>query len=327
MSIDVFISYPHQDKVVADAACAKLEAEGIRCWIAPRDVSPGTEWAAAIIDAIDNCRVMILIFSSSANGSKQVHREVQQAFDGGKPVVPVRIEDVTPEKSLRYYMGPVHWLDALTPPLEWHLQRLTQSVGALLRATEPVEETKIEARGRVSQHEPQPVEQARRREDEKQSPREETRQSHTSDEPEAVEFNPKLAAPYKGRGFWWHKGTPDRAIADCTEAIRLNPEDCNEYYNRGFAWWQKGDPDQAIVDWTEAIRLDPKYADAYNNRGTAWWQKGDSDRAIADWTEAIRLDPKHAPAHFNRGLAKMAKGDRASGNADIANAKIINPNI
>jgi Sulfatase-modifying factor enzyme 1 len=70
--------------------------------------------------------------SAHANRSKQVHREVQQAFDGEKPVVPFRIENVNPEKSLRYYMGPVHWLDALTPPLEQHLQKLTASVRALV---------------------------------------------------------------------------------------------------------------------------------------------------------------------------------------------------
>jgi hypothetical protein len=91
---DVFISYPHQNKGTADVVCEVLEGEGIRCWIAPRDIAPSTEWAEAIVDAIDGCRVMVLIFSAHANRSKQVHREVQQAFDGEKPVVPFRIEDV-----------------------------------------------------------------------------------------------------------------------------------------------------------------------------------------------------------------------------------------
>lgn len=78
---------------------------------------------------------MVLIFSAHTNRSRQVGREVQQAFDGEKPVVPFRIENVAPEKSLRYYMGSVHWLDALTPPLEQHLQSLTASVQALIKAT------------------------------------------------------------------------------------------------------------------------------------------------------------------------------------------------
>jgi formylglycine-generating enzyme required for sulfatase activity len=133
MNFDAFISYAHQDKATADAACAKLEAEGIRCWIAPRDVPPGAEWAGAIVDAIDGCRAMVLIFSSSTNASRQIRREVQQAFDGEKPVVPFRIENIVPERSLRYYMGSVHWLDALTPPLEQHLEKLAASVQALVR--------------------------------------------------------------------------------------------------------------------------------------------------------------------------------------------------
>jgi len=88
MAFDVFLSYPHQDKTTADAACAKLEAEGIRCWIAPRDIAPSAEWAASIVEAIESCRVMVLIFSAHTNRSKQVQREVQQAFDREKPVVP-----------------------------------------------------------------------------------------------------------------------------------------------------------------------------------------------------------------------------------------------
>jgi hypothetical protein len=133
MNFDVFISYPHQDKATADAACAKLEAEGIRCWIAPRDVPPGAEWATAIVDAIDHCRGMVLIFSSSSNQSRQIYREVQRAFDREVPVVPFRIENIIPEKSLAYYLGPVHWLDALTPPLEQHLQKLAESLKALVQ--------------------------------------------------------------------------------------------------------------------------------------------------------------------------------------------------
>lgn len=141
MEFDVFISYANQDKVTADAACAQLEADGIRCWIAPHDVPPGAEWTGAIVDAIDHCHAMVLIFSSNANGSKQIRREVQRAFDREVPVVPFRIENIVPEKSLAYYMGPVHWLDALTSPLEHHLQRLAASVRALVRVSSPAGDT------------------------------------------------------------------------------------------------------------------------------------------------------------------------------------------
>jgi len=139
MQFDVFISYPHQNKTTADAACVMLEAQGIRCWIAPRDIGLGADWAASIVAAINRCRLMLLIFSASANTSKQVHREVQQALDNEKPVVPLRIENVAPQGPLAYYLGPLHWLDALTPPVEKHLSYLAASISAFLRVERSAE--------------------------------------------------------------------------------------------------------------------------------------------------------------------------------------------
>ena len=77
---DVFISHSAKDKAVADAVCAKLEAVEIGCWIAPRDVMPGTDWSAAIVDGITQSRVFVLIFSAKANCSGHVKREVELAI-------------------------------------------------------------------------------------------------------------------------------------------------------------------------------------------------------------------------------------------------------
>jgi uncharacterized protein len=128
----VFISYSHEDKVHADAVCGTLEQHDVRCWIAPRDLAPGREWSEGIIEALEKCRVMVLIFSSHANQSRQVRREVQHAFEKNVTVIPYRVENVKPEKSLDYYIGSVHWLDALTPPMERHLDLLTRTVKAVL---------------------------------------------------------------------------------------------------------------------------------------------------------------------------------------------------
>lgn len=117
MAFDVFISHSSRDKTAADATCAVLEAASVRCWIAPRDIRAGTEYGAAIIDAIDHCRVMVLVFSSSANKSNQIRREIERAVVKGIPVLPVRIEEVVPTQSLEYFLSGIHWLDALKPPL------------------------------------------------------------------------------------------------------------------------------------------------------------------------------------------------------------------
>ena len=132
MAHDVFISYSTKDKPTADAVCAALEANGIRCWIAPRDILPGSDWGEAIIDAIHGCRVMLLIFSSNSNASAQIKREVERSVNAGIPVVPFRIEDVMPSKTLEYFISTQHWLDALTPPLEQHLHYLINTMRAIL---------------------------------------------------------------------------------------------------------------------------------------------------------------------------------------------------
>jgi hypothetical protein len=130
---DAFISYSSKDKNAAEAACAAIEGAGIRCWIAPRDILPGVVYADALLEALDNCRVMVLIFSASANESPQVRREVERVASRGIPIVPLRIEDVKPTKSMAYFVDSLHWLDAFTPPLERHFQRLADSVNRLLR--------------------------------------------------------------------------------------------------------------------------------------------------------------------------------------------------
>jgi hypothetical protein len=132
MGLDVFISYSHHDKAAADAACAMLENSGIRAWIAPRDVRPGVEYGAEIVEAIERCRILVLIFSENANHSGQILREVERAVSKGIPIVPVRIEEVLPTKSMEYFLGTIHWLEAMTPPLEQHLRQLVDIVGAIL---------------------------------------------------------------------------------------------------------------------------------------------------------------------------------------------------
>jgi hypothetical protein len=119
-----FVSYSQPDHDCAHALVSHLEAEGIECWIAPRDISPSSDWAAEIIDAISAARVMILVFSASSNQSPQVRREVERAVHKQVRVLPFRIEPVMPSKSLEYFLSAQHWLDAVPAPLETHFRRL-----------------------------------------------------------------------------------------------------------------------------------------------------------------------------------------------------------
>ena len=137
MPHDVFISYSSKDKITADAVCATLEQNGIRCWIAPRDVLPGMEYAEALVEALHSSRLLVLVFSSGANASVQVRQEVERAVSRGLAILPFRIENVPPNRAMEFFISGRHWLDALTPPLEAHLQELARTVKLLLSRGEP----------------------------------------------------------------------------------------------------------------------------------------------------------------------------------------------
>ena len=132
MAHDVFLSHSAQNREVADAVCAALEKAAIRCWVAPRDVRPGRSFPGEITRAIQQSKVMLLIFSSHSNNSEQVLREVQLATDSRLPIIRFRIEDVALTDDLKYFLSTPHWLDALTPPLSKHITRLELAIKELL---------------------------------------------------------------------------------------------------------------------------------------------------------------------------------------------------
>jgi hypothetical protein len=125
---DVFISYAQEDKPVADAVCVKIESKNIRCWIAPRDIPPGKNFPEAIVEGIEESKLVALIFSSFANKSPHVTRELTNAVNKGLVIIPFRIEDVIPSKSMEYLISVPHWLDAITPPLDTHIEILANTV-------------------------------------------------------------------------------------------------------------------------------------------------------------------------------------------------------
>ena len=132
MSHDVFICHSSKDRTLANAICAKLEANRIRCWIAPRDVVPGLEYAQSIVEAIGATRLTVLVFSQNANQSPHVHRELERTASHGIPILPFRVEDVVPAPSVEYFISDARWLDAHTPPMEEHLDYLVGTVRLIL---------------------------------------------------------------------------------------------------------------------------------------------------------------------------------------------------
>jgi formylglycine-generating enzyme required for sulfatase activity len=136
MAHEVFISYSQRDKAIADAVCHRIEAAKIRCWIAPRDVSGGENWDDVIVSAINEAKLVVVIFSSAANASRHVLNEITIALDSGSILIPFRVEDIRPSGGMRLQLARINWLDALTPPLSAHIDRLVESIMHNLPARE-----------------------------------------------------------------------------------------------------------------------------------------------------------------------------------------------
>jgi tetratricopeptide (TPR) repeat protein len=170
-----------------------------------------------------------------------------------------------------------------------------------------------------------------------------------------------LAIIFRNRGLAYkHKADYDHAIHDYNQAIRLNPDYAEAYLSRGLAFRQKDDFERAIRNYTHAIAIYPEFADAYDarcyarailgqlemaladcseslrlqpdasytldSRGFIYLKMGQFEAAIRDYDAALKADPTIAESLFGRGIAKVKNGD-AGGNADIAAAKTLNPNI
>jgi tetratricopeptide (TPR) repeat protein len=330
MAHDVFISYSNKDKPTADAICVALEVNGIRCWIAPRDILPGSDWGEAIIDAIHACRAMLLIFSSNSNTSAQIKREVERAVNAGIPVVPVRIEDVLPSKTLEYFISTQHWLDALTPPMEQHLHYLVTTMRAMLTR-------KSDGSGA------------------------EVREPQLKPPPAATAVPPPPAASSPGRKFAWPVviGLLVLAVAAATVAGVLwrrgdrpaappvvvqapeKPPAAGQVQTPGepedkakaaldYAKQSQAAPDfqQKIGLISKAIDLSPTAQDKsrfYEMRGEYYFQNRDYDKAINDLSKALALIrpyellPKHE-IYEKRGLAYLEKGDLERARQDLQEA-------
>jgi hypothetical protein len=133
MSTDVFISYATQDQKLADSVCKSLEKAGIMCWIAPRDILPGVEYADGIIDGLNHSRIFLVILSQASNSSPQVAREVERAVSKNLHILTFRTDNTVLSRAMEYYLSNHHWIDASDSVLSKQLFDLTSTVKQLLK--------------------------------------------------------------------------------------------------------------------------------------------------------------------------------------------------
>lgn len=128
---DVFISYSKKNQELANQICQFLESHDVTCWIAPRNIAPGTEYAAEIIKGIEGCKVFLLIFSEFSDDSQHVLREVGRAVHRNVPFIAYRIQHIYPTNSMEYFLESVQWLNAYDDPYK-HFDELLHSVSSLI---------------------------------------------------------------------------------------------------------------------------------------------------------------------------------------------------
>jgi len=132
MARPVFISYASADTAVANRICGALESAGISCWIAPRDIEPGTDYPAAIVDAVASCSVLIVLLTENAVSSPHILSEVGHAFNSKKRIIPLRFAHVLLSKDMDYFLSMAQWLEAPEGCADHNLQRLQEATLAAL---------------------------------------------------------------------------------------------------------------------------------------------------------------------------------------------------
>jgi hypothetical protein len=132
MSAPVFISYSSKDREIAETICKALESRGIDCWISCRDVRPGENFQEAIVKALRSARVMLLVFSSNANNSDEIKKELVLAGRHRVIVMPARVEDVVPNDAFSYEFATRQWVD-LFKDWEFEIEQLAIQLGRVLQ--------------------------------------------------------------------------------------------------------------------------------------------------------------------------------------------------
>ena len=336
MAHDIFVSYAHQDRTIANAVCATLEAHGIRCWIAPRDILPGSDWGAAIIDAIQEAKALVLIFSSNSNDSDQIKREIERTVHQGIAVIPFRIEDVLPNKTLEYFISTQHWLDALTPPLEDHMAHLAETITVLLEKKSS--KAKPLPAGGEAPAPSQPSSQP-----EVKAPEERPSTILASAPPRQIPYVllfslvGLLLVLVVAGGVWWRWFQPVvqtggvREPLPPTTSAKTRPVEpgeptakisADDYYNLGA---EAKDTDDKIKYYTKAIEINPYNAQFYYYRGLAYNKKTLFPLAIEDFNKAIQYQPNYPSAYASRGFSHYEMGQQDAAIADYTKSISLDP--
>ena len=128
VTLDVFVSYSSSDKTQSLQLVGELEKRGLKCWIAPRDIPPGSDYATEIMRGLKNCRALVVLVSKTSVDSQHVRAEVARASSDGKPIFPVRLVDIQVAGGLQFFLELSQWVDFFPSPTTESYDHLAQAI-------------------------------------------------------------------------------------------------------------------------------------------------------------------------------------------------------
>ena len=292
----VFFSFSSKDRKIAETISAALEARGFSCWLSTRDVKPGENYQIAIVHAINQAKVLLLIFSSNTNASDEIKKELSLASKRRLIVIPVRVEDVLPDEGMSYELATRQWID-LFAGWEAAMAQLAEQLGRIVGVEAP---SPPAAAGAAEIDFPQLLKRYRA-------------------VGAAVAFATLLAAGAAYYAFGRQQEPPQTPVPPAT----VQPSAATD----ALMGCLKADPDLAIAGCTRALaRPDVTgltRANYFKFRGSSYARKFEYDLAIADFARAIALAPNDGSLFFLRASILRAKGDQNGADADAARAKAL----
>lgn len=275
----IFISYSSKNDIAAKFCCDALERAGHRCWIAPRDIPPGSVYADAIVARLRDCGMVLLVFSEDSNSSSHVRKELERAVSWNRPILSLRLDASPCSDALTYFVADSQWIDASTGPLESHVDALIDAVG---RVSKVIFRDSVLVRDDPSQV------------------------ADTHNEIKAldqrIQNDPTDPEAFKARAeAFVHLGDNEAALLDYERAIALRDRYFDAFMGRAICQFNRGDYKAALADYSNAIEIEPTEA-ALFLRSVVFAKIGDAEAQLRDLDKAVAL---HGGAMALRGRGQL----------------------
>jgi len=341
-SVDVFVSYAAADRSLAEDIVAALEAAGLTCWIAPRDIAPGTVYAEAISGAIATARLVLVVLSTHSNQSPHVRRELERATTRNLPMLVVKKDQTIPSLALEYFISDSQWFDATSGSLDLDHQALRERVGALLagppRAQDDLEHLRNDpAQATEARHKLLALDE-RVRDDPRNAEalrergsllaRVHSFQAAIEDFDAAIALRPDDPISYFYLGLaHFNTGKYRAAVDDCDRALSLHADYFIAHYVKGIALSNLQQDEAAIKAYTAAIACAPDVSVVYRSRASSYQRLNRQDLALADLTAAVEAAPDQSGAYLDRGEQYLAFDRLDLAEADFRGALALQPSL